>query len=226
MLFWHLFIAFAFIIFVRGDEDGKKRCFNCVSTNYMHNYLKFLDVLPNEHLLFPLEKWDCSTPKIITCSECFGLKIEDTVKGNTSVGFVFGCSERIILKKDLRGSAVTPNEKLCVYRNKKLSYAQVAEVATCRCLEDLCNNPSRNFIDGGCFFVLSLLDKELLCRISTPTIYRGCHLRFRRRRRSNFSGHDPPHLSPLQQLLLSLCHSRPDESPQIHFSQFVFTFYV
>uniref|UniRef100_A0AC34FJI0 Uncharacterized protein n=1 Tax=Panagrolaimus sp. ES5 TaxID=591445 RepID=A0AC34FJI0_9BILA len=146
MLYKLLLLFVLSIVEINGNS-----CFNCVSNKFQNNFDNFIDVPRNSKIMFPLEKSDCTNPKRITCNgECVGVKIEKYTRGGEpSVGYLHGCAEHVLTKKFLNNSPVANFEKLCDKSDEfELSFTVKAKVTFCRCKEQMCNNPVKDFVNA------------------------------------------------------------------------------
>uniref|UniRef100_A0A914YNJ6 Uncharacterized protein n=1 Tax=Panagrolaimus superbus TaxID=310955 RepID=A0A914YNJ6_9BILA len=85
--------------------------------------------------MFPLGKSDCDKPK--------------RIRKLASVGYVHGCAEHFLLKSFLKNFPVSNFEKLCFPPNEHaLSYSLKIKNHYCRCKEEMCNNPEKDFVNA------------------------------------------------------------------------------
>uniref|UniRef100_A0A914QMB2 Uncharacterized protein n=1 Tax=Panagrolaimus davidi TaxID=227884 RepID=A0A914QMB2_9BILA len=127
-------------------------CHNCITREYQNIYDDYINTPGNEKKMFPSGKSDCNNSRMITCKgECVGIKIEEFKKKDNGyfVGYVYGCAEYFFKKKILLQYPVQEAQKFCDKPNHfDISYSLSIKTTYCRCKEEMCNNPGKDFVNA------------------------------------------------------------------------------
>uniref|UniRef100_A0A914PXR6 Uncharacterized protein n=1 Tax=Panagrolaimus davidi TaxID=227884 RepID=A0A914PXR6_9BILA len=89
---------------------------------------------------------------MIKCKgECVGIKIEEFKKKDNGyfVGYIYGCAEHFFKRKILSNNLVPEAQKFCDKPNEfDISYSISVKTTFCRCKEEMCNNPGKDFVNS------------------------------------------------------------------------------
>uniref|UniRef100_A0AC35F4J2 Uncharacterized protein n=1 Tax=Panagrolaimus sp. PS1159 TaxID=55785 RepID=A0AC35F4J2_9BILA len=146
------FLLFATIFIPLFTNICGNLCHNCITREYQNIYDDYINTPGNEKMMFPSGKSDCNNSRKITCrGECVGIKIEEFKKKDNGnfVGYVYGCAEQFFKRKILSQYPVQEAQKFCDKPNHfDISYSLSIKTTYCRCKEEMCNNPGKDFVNA------------------------------------------------------------------------------
>uniref|UniRef100_A0A914PIE0 Uncharacterized protein n=1 Tax=Panagrolaimus davidi TaxID=227884 RepID=A0A914PIE0_9BILA len=160
MIYKFLLFATIFITYFTTNIYGNL-CFNCITQEYQNIYDDYINTPGNEKMIFPSGKTDCNNSRMIKRKgECVGIKIEEFKKKDNGyfVGYIYGCAEHFFKRKILLNNPVPEAQKFCDKPNEfDISYSISVKTTFCRCKEEMCNNPGKDFVNSGKLFFVRMM---------------------------------------------------------------------